>query len=192
MNSEDRKEKLVPTTARSIEDSNKDTVRLASGRVFTVQAVNPMLLYDLGVLSLPDSFIPEQFKDMSPEQAEKSMDDDTRILIMETAKMLIGHGVTSVKVLTDPSAAPDPEKNEISLYSLTVSEWMELAMHIDRVSDFRVVGGGDDSFRNAPESVGSGDEEQATPEHDADAAPSGEGVPVQTERPAQRPESVSD
>jgi hypothetical protein len=164
-------EELVPTRATEFENADTDTVRLTSGRVFGIQAVNPLYLWDLGVLNLPDPDAVRRAQQMTQEQLESATTDDDRMKIYEIAKLFIAHGVTSVMIITDPHAKPDASKNEVSIYKLSKTEWLELAAHIDKLSGFGVLSsGGDDTFRpDASNQVGaSGDERSVAEQSQAD------------------------
>lgn len=171
-----KNEELVPTSASDIENADKDTVRLTSGRVFGIRKVNPIRLYDLGVLTLPDRSQSKEVEGLTTEQLAATASDDTKMLVFEACKTFIRYGVTSVNVVVDPKITPDINKNEISIYSLDKTEWLELAAAIDALSNFGVlsdVSGADASFPDAPESVGSGNEKPPTSGHETDAASGG-------------------
>lgn len=128
---------LKPTTAQEICEQTRETVTCEStGRIFVVQAINPMAFYDIGILQLPTA---EEAVRYEQSKSDPSLlNEDEKSIMTEMLKGLVHFGVVSLTVIIDPNVKPDPKKNEIHYYQLTADETIDICKAVDRLSGFGI------------------------------------------------------
>jgi hypothetical protein len=148
--------KVKPTTAAEFHEGTA-IVECKTGRSFEIQAVNPMSLYDDGILRLPSPKDLERYEKLKNDPSK--MSEDEQKMITEMYKCLVRHGVVSVDIITDPNVRADPAKNQVHYYQLKGTEATDICMKVSELSGLDLFGEGGDAVGRDEEPIRDGVEE---------------------------------